>query len=57
MGQIKLPGFPVRLQATPPTIRTPAPELGQHTDEVLQSLGYGTEEIARLKESGAVWPK
>ena len=56
-GPIKLVGFPVRLSRTPPTTRTPAPELGEHTDEVLQALGYGTEEIATLKDSGAVWPK
>jgi crotonobetainyl-CoA:carnitine CoA-transferase CaiB-like acyl-CoA transferase len=30
---------------TPGTIRTPAPEFGQHTEEVLQEAGYSWEEI------------
>ena len=56
-GPIKVPGIPFRLSKTPPTVRTPAPELGQHTDEVNQALGYNDETMARLKESGAIWPK
>ena len=45
--------FP-RLSATPGTIRTVAPELGQHTDEMLELLGRNAEERERLKETGAV---
>ncbi len=33
---------------------SPAPGLGEHTDEVLKSLGYSEEDIARMKEAGAV---
>ena len=32
----------------------PAPELGQHTEEVLLELGYSWDEIAHLKDHGAV---
>ena len=39
-------------EATPKLAR--APELGEHTVEVLQELGYDLEEIARLKRQGAV---
>jgi crotonobetainyl-CoA:carnitine CoA-transferase CaiB-like acyl-CoA transferase len=32
----------------------PAPKLGEHTDALLRELGYGDEDIAQLKKSGAV---
>jgi formyl-CoA transferase len=31
-----------------------APELGQHTEEVLLEAGYSWEEISQLRENGAV---
>jgi crotonobetainyl-CoA:carnitine CoA-transferase CaiB-like acyl-CoA transferase len=33
---------------------TPSPVLGEHTDEVLRDLGYGTGDIARLHAANAV---
>jgi crotonobetainyl-CoA:carnitine CoA-transferase CaiB-like acyl-CoA transferase len=53
-GQLKLVATPVNLSATPGTIRTPAPEYGQHTEEVLLEAGYSWEEIAALREAGAI---
>jgi alpha-methylacyl-CoA racemase len=47
-------GVPVKLSRTPGAADKPGPALGEHTDEVLQSLGYADDEIAQLKESGAV---
>jgi alpha-methylacyl-CoA racemase len=47
-------GVPVKLSRTPGEVAAPGPVLGEHTDEVLSSLGYQEEEIGALKESGAV---
>src|SRR3990172_3931863 len=37
-GKLRVVGVPVRLSATPGSVRTPAPALGEHTDEVLRDL-------------------
>ena len=43
-------GVPVRFSETPGAVQGPAPELGQHTEEVLLSLGYDWKEIERLHD-------
>lgn len=43
-----------KLSATPGTIRTRAPYLGEHTQEVLESAGYTKEEIAAMHEKGEI---
>ncbi len=48
-GQIELIPAPQKLSETPGTYRTPAPEWGQHTEEVLQELGYNWDDIQTLK--------
>ena len=54
-GTVRMVGVPVRLSETPGAIRTPAPLLGQHTDEVLRDrLGLDDEEIERLRRAGAI---
>ncbi|HUS83391.1 MAG TPA: CaiB/BaiF CoA-transferase family protein [Dehalococcoidia bacterium] len=45
---------PIQFSETPAGIRRPAPALGEHTEEVLREAGYGDEELARLREKGAV---
>lgn len=44
---------PLQFDETPPTLR-PAPDLGQHTEEVLLEHGMSWEEMAKYKESGAI---
>ena len=53
-GGIRNIGVPVKLSDTPGSVRTPAPLLGQHSDEVLDQYGYDESEIAALKDSGAL---
>ena len=53
-GEVSVTGFPWRLTDSPAEMRLPPPCLGQHTDEVLQELGYNAETIARLRASGVV---
>ena len=57
-GKVRMVGPPVRLSETPGRVRTPAPMLGEHTDEVLgRLLGLGADEIAALRATGAIGPK
>jgi crotonobetainyl-CoA:carnitine CoA-transferase CaiB-like acyl-CoA transferase len=53
-GPVKVTGFPVKLGRTPARVRHPAPELGQHTDEVLAEFGFGPERIAELRATGVI---
>jgi len=51
---LKVPGIIPKLSRTPGAIRTPAPRLGEHTDEVLGEIGYSDAEISRLREAHVV---
>ena len=54
-GTVKMTAPPVRLSDTPGSVRTPAPLLGEHTEQVLrQRLALGSEEIARLRAQGVI---
>lgn len=53
-GWIKMVGFPVQLSKTPGKITAAAPELGQHTEEIMQELGYTWDEIVRLKDERVI---
>jgi crotonobetainyl-CoA:carnitine CoA-transferase CaiB-like acyl-CoA transferase len=54
MGEVTMPGVPMKLTDTPVEMRRPAPLLGQHNGEVLGELGYGAEELALLRQEGAI---
>lgn len=46
---LKLPGVAIKLSDTPGSVRTPPPDLGQHTDEVLAAIGLSSQDVARLR--------
>jgi formyl-CoA transferase len=53
-GRFRAPGIPVRMDASPPSVRRHPPVLGEHTREVLTELGYDDAEIAALQREGAI---
>ena len=54
LGRIRALGSPIKMSATPPEVRRRAPQLGEHTDEILQDLGMTSDEIDSLRVDGAV---
>jgi len=54
VGKLKYTGIPVRLSDTPASIRSAAPLLGEHTNEILERIGYSTSEISGLKNKGII---
>ncbi|GKU05525.1 formyl-coenzyme a transferase [Fusarium langsethiae] len=54
-GSLKLLNSPVKYSRTQPTIRSPPPLLGQHTDEVLSDyVGFNTQELEQLRKGGVI---
>lgn len=54
-GKLTVPGIPIKLNKTPGKIRYHAPQLGEHTTEVLANiLGYSAAQTADLRSTGAL---
>ena len=53
-GKVTQAGVAVKLSDTPGSIRSFAPSIGQHTQEVLGSLGYSADKIAELRDKRVV---
>jgi hypothetical protein len=51
---MKLVGMPIKLSATPATLRLPPPTVGEHNVQVLERMGYSTDEIVRFRLDGVI---
>jgi crotonobetainyl-CoA:carnitine CoA-transferase CaiB-like acyl-CoA transferase len=47
-------GIPIRFENEPGRVRFDPPALGQHSEEILRSVGYAESDIARLKDEGVI---
>jgi crotonobetainyl-CoA:carnitine CoA-transferase CaiB-like acyl-CoA transferase len=53
-GKFLYPGLPTHFPQLATKANKPAPLLGQHTEEVLNELGYVNDDIMMLKETGVI---
>ena len=55
LGELRLPGSPIKMSASPPRVWKAPPSVGEDTDEVFaRILGLDADELARLHEEGAI---
>ena len=54
LGHMRTLGSPIKMSATPPDVSRRAPQLGEHTDEVLTEAGLSDAEIAALRAANAI---
>ena len=54
LGKFDLLGQAIKLSRTKSSIRTSAPEQGEHTNEILKELGYSKKEIVELRSSKVI---
>ena len=54
LGSMRQVGLPFQLSATPGSIRSAPPLLGEHADEILAELGYRKDDVATLRTLGVI---
>jgi len=53
-GNITMLNNPIKLSKTPAENKSKAPDLGEHTDQILEELGYSRSDIERLREENII---
>jgi crotonobetainyl-CoA:carnitine CoA-transferase CaiB-like acyl-CoA transferase len=53
-GRLNIPGYPAHFSECSAGPRSHAPAIGEHTDQVLNDMGFTDEEIVELRKEGAV---
>jgi len=53
-GRVRQIGVPLKFSETPGEIYDPAPEIGEHTEEILRKMGYTGEDVERLRKEGVI---
>lgn len=53
-GAYRQLGIAPKFSLTPGALRTHAPDLGEHTQEILEGLGFGAGEVAALRDRGVI---
>ena len=54
LGELRVQAPPVTLSRTPGGVRMPAPDPGEHTDEILGELGYSAADITSLRNDKVI---
>lgn len=54
IGKMKVVLTPIQFEKTPVELRSTAPQMGQHTEEILTEVGYSWEEIGKLKDEKVI---
>jgi CoA:oxalate CoA-transferase len=53
-GTVRLLGFPIKLSETPCRLGRFAPELGEHSEEILTELGYAASDRSAWRQAGVI---
>jgi len=54
LGEINIPGYPAYFSKSRAEIHSSAPQLGEHTDDIMRELGYDAETVKSLKQNGVI---
>jgi crotonobetainyl-CoA:carnitine CoA-transferase CaiB-like acyl-CoA transferase len=53
-GKLTVPMAPYKMSMNKAIVHSPPPMLGQHTDEILRSVGYTEADISRMRGAGII---